>query len=340
MEDILEPLGRDQTPDWSRLTNQCMTSAALTLLYYDYALTFDLEHRLFWSWRSFKEWGSILFFLNRYCAAIGYSPLVVQRLALQMSPLIPCEHVHSYREVLEFVMQSIIGLTFITRTYALYERSRVVLIGLTSLALAAIAVGAYLLSQTEKFTGSAESIEPVPGCLVLLASHQSWRVAVIWGCVLVFDFVVVILTLVKTLQLKRRSGENHTLVHVLMRDGVVYFGVITLAMMSTIITISFQSMRGVSITLTNILASILVSRLMFNVREPLECPEMTITTTSTCSTETSTVLSLALTSVEVAEEDIIHESLDHQEETGEETVSAEELGKGEAHLGPWRVLYT
>lgn len=48
-------------------------------------------------------------------------------------------------------------VTFIARTYALYDRSRVVLVGLTSLALAGIAVGGvshsrwkYVSSETKR----------------------------------------------------------------------------------------------------------------------------------------------------------------------------------------------
>lgn len=80
------------------------------LLYYEYALTFDLERRLFWSQRSFKQLGSVLFFLNRYCAIIGYAPLVIQKFVLPESPLyLLCNPVHPYRKVLAFLTQTIIG---------------------------------------------------------------------------------------------------------------------------------------------------------------------------------------------------------------------------------------
>lgn len=43
--------------------------------------------------------------------------------------------------------------------------------------------------------------------------------AVIWGSVMIFDLVVVVLTLARTMKIKRRSGKGHTLTHILMRDG-------------------------------------------------------------------------------------------------------------------------
>ena len=44
--------------------------------------------------------------------------------------------------------------------------------------------------------------------------------AVSWGSLMVFHIVVLALTLVKTIQIKRRSGRDHTLTHVLLRDGM------------------------------------------------------------------------------------------------------------------------
>ena len=43
--------------------------------------------------------------------------------------------------------------------------------------------------------------------------------AVAWSNVVLFDFIVVIMTLVKVMQINQRSGKNHTLTHVLIRDG-------------------------------------------------------------------------------------------------------------------------
>ena len=133
------------------------------LLYYDYALTFDYERRLFWSRQGITQWGSILFFLNRYCGIIGYIPVFTLLFARPGSALYHlCKPVYLYHQLLAVIMQSIVvgtsphpkhlmcsqrpsseslTVTFVTRTYALYDRSRVVLVGLTTLALAGAALG-------------------------------------------------------------------------------------------------------------------------------------------------------------------------------------------------------
>jgi hypothetical protein len=83
------------------------------LLYYDYALTFDLELRLFWSQHSFKQWGSILFFLNRYFGVIGHVPFILQRVVRHNSALNRiCKPFFPYRQILTFMMQTVIGCMF------------------------------------------------------------------------------------------------------------------------------------------------------------------------------------------------------------------------------------
>ncbi|KAF9791117.1 hypothetical protein BJ322DRAFT_1039880 [Thelephora terrestris] len=286
---------------------------ALTLLYYDYALTFDLELRLFWSQHSFKQWGSILFFLNRYFGVIGHVPFILQRVVRHNSALNRiCKPFFPYRQILTFMMQTVIGSIFITRTYALYNRSRAVLAGLTSLGFTAIAVSAYMLHQGIKHAMGSSFSGGNMNCLnSALSESEPWRLAVIWGSVMVFDFIVVVLTLVRVIYIKRRSGKNNALTHVLIRDGVMYYGVTTLAMLSTVIPLlhGAEKMRGVPVTMTNILASVLASRLMLNLRES---GEYSGTSVGVASSAPSSILSRVLTNIEDVDEDVVHESLDCQ----------------------------
>lgn len=43
--------------------------------------------------------------------------------------------------------------------------------------------------------------------------------AVAWSNIVIFDLVVVVMTLVRTIQINRRSVRDHTLTHLLIRDG-------------------------------------------------------------------------------------------------------------------------
>lgn len=117
--------------NWIRLTIQYMASIAFSadntshiwclsivlttayrpaLLYYDYLLTFDRERRLFWSWRGFKQWGSPLFFLNRYCGVLGHVPIIIQTFASPESTLQRlCYRMSLYHYILAIIMQTIAG---------------------------------------------------------------------------------------------------------------------------------------------------------------------------------------------------------------------------------------
>lgn len=82
------------------------------LLYYDYLLTFDRERRLFWSRRSFKQWGSLLFFLNRYCGVLGHAPVIIQTFSPpESAPYRFCPGLRLYHQILAIVMQTIVGGT-------------------------------------------------------------------------------------------------------------------------------------------------------------------------------------------------------------------------------------
>lgn len=42
-----------------------------------------------------------------------------------------------------------------------------------------------------------------------------------WSTVMIFDLIVVVMTLIRTIQINRRSGKDHILTRALMRDGKI-----------------------------------------------------------------------------------------------------------------------
>ena len=55
--------------------------------------------------------------------------------------------------------------------------------------------------------------------LFVLWTYSVKDLAVAWCGPMVFDLIVVVMTLVKTIQIDRMSGRDRTLTHVLIRDG-------------------------------------------------------------------------------------------------------------------------
>ncbi|TDL21341.1 hypothetical protein BD410DRAFT_689966, partial [Rickenella mellea] len=127
-------------------------------LYYDYLLTIGQEIDFFWG-RGITP-ASGLFFASRYFALLGNIPVILQTYAYWSPNVIQI-------------------LILITRTYALYQRSRRVLV-LTS------------------FTAF---------CVIAFAAVSDWLGAA-WAGVVVFDTEILILTVWKTVQMSKIGGGH------------------------------------------------------------------------------------------------------------------------------------
>ena len=59
----------------------------------------------------------------------------------------------------------------------------------------------------------------VPSAIRSSTDNIAPGLAVAWSTVMIFDLIVVAMTLVRTIKINRRSGKNRALTCVLMRDG-------------------------------------------------------------------------------------------------------------------------
>lgn len=69
-----------------------------------------------------------------------------------------------------------------------------------------------------KLLGHGVSIV-IPPAIFYSAYGPTQGLAVLWGAVMAFDLIVVVMTLVKIIPINRTSGGSHTLTRLLMRDG-------------------------------------------------------------------------------------------------------------------------
>jgi len=151
------------------------------------------------------------------------------------------------------------------RTYALYERSKRVLVLMVAFSVAVIVVCFW--STLVKSGKSGDNLGLYIGCTFAVTDSQNVAFMIAWGAMSVFDCMIFLLTLYKALT--HRSTEIHLLT-VLLRDGSIYFGVMVVCNVSNILTFVFGGpyTRGVAATFTNIISSIMISRLMLNLRDP------------------------------------------------------------------------
>ncbi|KAJ7269090.1 hypothetical protein C8J57DRAFT_1181211 [Mycena rebaudengoi] len=262
-----------------------LAAAAFTLLFYDYFLTFEWEVSRYWA-RLNLSWATILFFLNRYGTLLGNIPVVIQY--FWTTPSTPektavCILLESYHAYFILVIQIIVGVMLILRTYALYERNKriLALMLVISVAVVCVCLGTTLFSA--KGAGLGGDLELYFGCNHAITARQSMSPIIAWSAMALFDCLIFFLTLYKSFG---RHSTEFNLFTVLLRDGSIYFGyksfpessgaaditlsVIVILNLSNILTFVFGGdyTRGVTTTLTNIVSSLMISRLMLNLRDP------------------------------------------------------------------------
>ncbi|KAJ6527158.1 hypothetical protein B0H19DRAFT_1385540 [Mycena capillaripes] len=242
------------------------------LLFYDYFLTFEWEVSRYWA-RPNLSWATIFFFLNRYGTLLGNIPVVIQY--FWTTPSTPqktamyglCILLESYHPYLILVIQMIVGVMLILRTYALYKRSNRILAFMLvfGVTVACVCLGTTLFSN--KGAGLSGDLGLYIGCTYAITARQSMSPIIAWSAMALFDCMIFSLTLYKAFGW-HLTGLN--LFTVLLRDGSIYFGVIVILNLSNILTfvLGGDYTRGVATTLTNIVSSLMISRLMLNLRDP------------------------------------------------------------------------
>jgi len=169
-------------------------------------------------------------------------------------------------------VQTLVAVLCLIRVYALYNHSRRVLGFLVFIVLMsfAAAVGAFIACQLTGgglipvLPGLSSPIQ-VMGCSQFTPLVGGRFTAIPWTGVLAFDSVVFSLTLYKAFTM----GRGIQLLDVIVRDGTVYFFTLFVINLASIVNLlhSPSFLRSSAQTLTNVLSTTLVSRLVLNLRE-------------------------------------------------------------------------
>ncbi|KAJ3813233.1 hypothetical protein F5876DRAFT_74096 [Lentinula aff. lateritia] len=280
--------------------NHYLELAEFVILAYDYLLTFDLEIERFWK-RDTRRLAAILFFVNRYLTLLGNVPFVLlffrPGLILRYGDVRmdnPFPSVHSliivdvrvilhrvdrrealdlYAQILIYVVQINISILFLLRMYAIYGGSKriagflgVVLIGM----MVNNVVQLYLADRTGPAAVDLPSASAQVGTIPSFSDTQGLHLAYLWIGIFVFDLCVFSLTLWKTYCIYKDDYMiSRGIGTVVMRDGLMYFGIITLATLANILAfaIGTEFTKGLLPIFSNIISSVMMSRLMLNLRE-------------------------------------------------------------------------
>ncbi|KAH7912631.1 hypothetical protein BJ138DRAFT_1100129 [Hygrophoropsis aurantiaca] len=239
---------------YARNANTIVPLISYSILIYDYLLTFSVEVERFWR-RPTLSWAYVLFFANRYINLVGHIPVAAKTFWASN----PTLHEDTrYNQFVIVFIQVIGAILMIMRVYALYDKNRRILFPLLLLGMVVLTVGfgyAYVTVELQRFTSVALTLDRL-------------GLAIAWSGLLVFDAVIFALTLYKS-WCNGSIGER-TLVDIVLRDGTLYFAIMTAANVGNILTflLAAPAARASGSTITNILSATMISRLMLNLRDP------------------------------------------------------------------------
>ncbi|KAJ7138916.1 hypothetical protein C8R46DRAFT_1234155 [Mycena filopes] len=252
-------------------------------LVYDHIITLDTEIRCLWNRRKFAS--AYSFFFIRYFGLASNIPAA----AFQFLTLSPLGYV---QEGLSFPQQHltpshvaasngasatptssssyngwevVLGL----RMYALYNRSRRILwlVGVVSVLLMGFSVW-----TTQGQQGSLMTV--LPGCHPRLAPSTAHRFALSWAVLYAFDTLIFGLTLYHGISMRRKLGSHSPMAlhQIILRDGILYFGVLVLSNLANVLTLVGNDdsaapqpiLPGTFATLGNCISITMMSRMMLN----------------------------------------------------------------------------
>ncbi|KAI0811180.1 hypothetical protein BC629DRAFT_1732226 [Irpex lacteus] len=237
--------------------------ASCVMLFYDMFLTFGDEVEKIWL-QPFTG-ATALWFVNRYVTPLGYIIITVSFHDPNWGPE-ACERYVRFPEILKIFTATAVGIVFILRLYAIWGRNRNILICFSVLLALEIAVKIW------SFTGGIRLQLPpgLVGC-ILTGNPSSNRVMFTWVAELAFDTLVFFTMLYKTIVLFNRmprSTRAASILQVLLRDGVVYFAVIFVSNLVTLLiyVLAIPDLKVINASFSTLITTLMVSRLMLNLR--------------------------------------------------------------------------
>ncbi|KAL4247834.1 hypothetical protein ABKN59_007540 [Abortiporus biennis] len=229
--------------------NICIVIATV-LCYYDYTLTFSDEWRCIWKRR--YSGATVCFFINRYFTLIYISLLLVN--FVSFGP-VPSDSAHKLFILIQLNFSAIMCL----RLYAMWSRSIKILVIFALLGIIPQIIRIYLYTQTSHFKPMSP---PYTGCSVWIA---------IPAYAIFYDALILATTWIKTANIRELLGNrrmlnsNHSVVTYLLCDGTLYFLSLMVLNATTLIGIKSLTTGGVPL-ISDVMASILISRFMLNLR--------------------------------------------------------------------------
>ncbi|KAJ3796264.1 hypothetical protein GGU11DRAFT_757663 [Lentinula aff. detonsa] len=206
------------------------------ILVYDYILTFDIEIERFWKHNT-KRLAPILFFINRYLTLFGNLVLVI--FFFWPEPIL--RHHNARTNSRNFQSGAVRYSGERCGSILIFSYGKQ--IGATE--ENALQVQLCLTDKTDPAAVDPPSASAQVGSIPSFSNTQGLHFAYLWIGIFVLDICVIILTLWKTVHLYRSGYVPGGIGALIMRDGLMYFGVITLATLANILAFALGTRNAI-----------------------------------------------------------------------------------------------
>jgi len=229
------------------------------ITFYDHSIQLDREVDLVWS-RIFNTRFSVstsLYLLARFTLPFAYLLNLNEDLKALQSPSL--RDLKISVEWVEIFSQCVIAVIMGLRTYAIWDRNRLVLLVLVCVGSTVPGIGIFLGVSIANGSHSQQFTNAVSFRSMLLSLMS-----------LIFDFAVICLTIGRSVQLKRvHRYTPGGVLDTILRDGSIYFIALAATHLLNVLTFWFapEALVGLAIAPSRSIAVVLATRLMLNLRE-------------------------------------------------------------------------
>ncbi|KLO09660.1 hypothetical protein SCHPADRAFT_1000121 [Schizopora paradoxa] len=248
--------------------------SAIVLLLYDAVINLSDEISLIWRQR--WSFGKVLYIVTRYGCFIDAAVALLYGFSASLS-IESCRAVYQIANWMMTFGVHICQVVLILRTYAIWDRNRVLLAYLCTVQLGAIIASIILLYFSNRSVVFVPSPSPaLVSCVPILRDNKLF---IDYCLVLVVESNFLIILLVKGISQWRIKSTP--LVHALYRDGIVYFVVLFSVSLINVIFVERAFNTPYFYIATEhqrVFISIFASRLIMNVRKAVNNAESTLLT--------------------------------------------------------------
>ncbi|KZP23917.1 hypothetical protein FIBSPDRAFT_951518 [Athelia psychrophila] len=249
---------------------------SFVILLYDHIIAFPLEVKAIW--RRPPSINSGLYLANRYLATIGNAAFLAigfqtlsDKASFSPNELMFVAHFVSCQTASLWGQLLLLANQLLIRVYAIYARDRRILI--TFLCMGAAIVGATIFSFINQ---RSQPLKGFPGCTIEHTTQNAIRLAIPWECLLVYDTLILVLTVLKTYRTahdrtEARRATSSRAVYIptlILRDGALYFTGIALSNALNIICfyVTPPLLKGSFSSFNSVIGIVFVSRMVLSLR--------------------------------------------------------------------------